>query len=201
MKKWMIVFALLSLLLAWADSSMAQGIPWRNHAYPYNFLFGNHIDTHQQTGLLKDGTLQGYFYITFTGEFTPDGLPVARHCDASTPPDRCLAGWTLRGKPGSATFVFHEMDHPLWLVDSRADIPQPGAFAHFHWLGMPEMPEGLVMGAKFEGYFLELYAIKSFAFMHDGQLIPVKPGIDIATPVNIVSSFPPACMGACGAGN
>ena len=166
-----------------------DGYPWWNHAFPFKFLFGNHFDTHQQTRLLKSGDLFGFLYITFTGEFTPDGLPVAKHCDHNTPPDECVAGWILRGKPGQATFVFHHMDHPLWLVDSRADIPQPGAYSHFHWLGSPEMAEGLMEGTK-DGYFIELLAIKTFAFSHGGEQIPVTPGIDIATHVNIVTSFP-----------
>jgi hypothetical protein len=167
---------------------------WTNHGYPLTFLFGNHIDTHQQTMLLPSGNLAGYLYITFTGEFTPEGLPVAKHPDENTPPSEIVPGWILRGKPGSETFVYHDMDHPLWLVGSRADIPQPGGYAHFHWTGAPEHGHELMV-QEYPGYFLELTAIRRFAFEHEGQLTPVHPGLDLATHVNIVASFPMSCAG------
>lgn len=167
-----------------------DGYPWRDHSFPYDFRFGNHIDTHQQTKLMEDEDIFGFLYITFTGEVTTGGLPVARHCSHDTSPDKCFVGWILRGKPGKATFVFHRMDHPIWLVDNRSDIPQPGAFSHFHWLSGPEMAEDLVHGQPYEEYFIELRAINTFAFLHGGEHIPVFPGTDISTHVNIVGSFP-----------
>ena len=53
------------------------------HEEPYDFLFDNHIDTHQETRLkLKNGepvSLNGFFYIIYTGEIDPvSGLPIAR---------------------------------------------------------------------------------------------------------------------------
>ena len=132
----------LWILGMWISTADA-GRSWKDHKPPYDFLFGNHIDTHQETRLEKDGDLSGFFYITYTGEFTPDGLPIARHCDADTPPKKCVAGWILRGEPGLAKFVFHSgNDHPIWLVD-RTDIPQPGSYAHFHWLDAAESPAAL----------------------------------------------------------
>ena len=86
-------------------------------------------------------------------------------------------------------FFTAEMITPVWLVD-RTDIPQPGSYAHFHWLDAAEEPSGLRRGICYRGYFLELQAIESFAFEHGNELIPVRPGIDIATHVNIVASFP-----------
>lgn len=176
---------------------------FRNHAPPLTFLFGNEIDTHQQTFRTRDGSLFGFLYVTFTGEVTPDGYPVARHCDAQTPPQNCVAGWALRARPGSATFLYQNMDHPVWLT-SRTEIPQPGAFAHFHWITSastdprPVTDPGceaqtdaeLVPGAVCPGFFIQLVALSSFAFEHEGQRIPVDPGIDIATHVNIVTSVP-----------
>ncbi len=69
-------------------------------------------------------------YVSYTGEVTSDSLRVATH-------DNCAnvasdVGWLLRGAPAIAAFQYHvDDDHPVWLVDRR-DIPQPGAFAHFH---------------------------------------------------------------------
>ncbi len=79
--------------------------------------------------------LFGFFYITFTGNFTLDGFPIAKHCDATTLPNQCVVGWILpAGIAGQATLVFHSADdHPIWLVN-RSDIPEPGSYAHFHWL-------------------------------------------------------------------
>jgi hypothetical protein len=50
----------------------ARYLPWRNNAAPFNFLFGNEIDTHQQSRLTRDGNLFGFFYIEFTGVVTKD---------------------------------------------------------------------------------------------------------------------------------
>jgi hypothetical protein len=181
----------------------ADAPTFRNHAPPLTFLFGNEIDTHQQTFQARDGSLLGFLYITFIGEVTPRGTPVARHCDAQTPPRGCVAGWVLRARPGTATFLYQNMDHPVWLA-SRTEIPQPGAFAHFHWITsastdprpvtdpgcQAQTDSELVPGAVCPGFFIELVALSSFAFEHEGQLIPVGPGIDIATHVNIVTSVP-----------
>lgn len=60
-------------------SANAAGYPWKNHAAPYDFLFGNDIDGHQQTRLQQDGSLVGFLYIKFTGVITSDGYPVATH--------------------------------------------------------------------------------------------------------------------------
>ena len=204
MKKVLMTVMALVIFLLGTGSTAAAGYPWKNHAAPYDFLFSNDIDTHQQTRRQKDGSLFGNFYIRFNGVITSDGYPVATHADCNAIPG-CTVGWILRGKPGSATFLYHEMtDHEVWLVN-RADIPQPGAYAHFHWLGsnmpMPNQP-------AIDGYFLELQAVDTFCFIHhmadsasagktcrDNSGVVVTPGVDIATHGNIVASFPacPSC--------
>lgn len=206
MKRRIIVWSFVALSLFGIGSAGAAGYPWKNHAGPYGFLFGNDIDTHQQTRLTKHGELFGFFYIKFTGIITNDGYPVATHVDCNATPG-CTVGWILRGEPGSATFLYHvETEHEVWLVN-RADIPQPGAYAHFHWLGsdmpMPNQP-------PMDGYFLELQAVDTFCFIHhmadnasagkscrDNSGVVVTPGTDIATHVNIVASAPPSCASGC----
>ena len=44
-------FLLASALGLWAASpaEAAEMYPWRAHAAPFSFLFGNEIDTHQQS--------------------------------------------------------------------------------------------------------------------------------------------------------
>jgi hypothetical protein len=193
--KGLIALTIASLSLLAAGSATAS-YPWRNHTEPFPFLFGNHIDTHQQTRLQKDGSLSGYFYIHFTGIVTKDGYPVATHVDCSTTP--CTVGWMLDGQPGKAEFLYEvDNDHPVFLV-SRSDIPQPGAHAHFHWLG--SMPAA---GTVASGYLLQLKAVDTFCFIHHAADAAqssrtcrenggnaVIPGIDMATHLNIVTSFP-----------
>lgn len=169
------------------------------------FLFGNHIDSHQFSKLVGNGDLHGKLMITYTGDYAENGLPIAKHCNDETEAKDCVAGWKFVGKPGMATFLYHKMDHPVWLVENRAEIPQPGAFTHFHWVAESHtssshdtMPMGcnahsamqLTEGEACHGYFLELYAIKSFVFKHHMDLMPVTAGIDTSTHTNIVTSVP-----------
>jgi hypothetical protein len=202
------LFALLTTLvlsLLGAGSATAA-YPWFNHAAPYSFLFGNEIDTHQQTKQTQSGDLQGYFYISFTGTVTTDGYRVATHLDCNANP--CTVGWTLDGKPRTGTLLYHvEGDHPVFLVN-RQDIPEPGAYAHFHWLdyGDDHPPAGVSV----PGYLLQLMAKDKFCFIHHGADsatsdktcrdnggITVTQGVDIATHLNIVTSAPPSCTAGC----
>ena len=192
------LLAILALSVSAPGVTVAADLyPWRDHAAPFGFRFGNDIDTHQQTRKSRDGSLFGFFYIRFTGIVTRDRYGVATHVDCSATPD-CTVGWTLNGKPVTATFLYQvPPDHPVFLV-VRPDIPQPGAFAHFHWLG------NLPSTGSTNGYLLQLTAVDRFCFIHDGAEnatssrtcrenggVNVDPGIDIATHVNIVTSSPP----------
>jgi hypothetical protein len=152
-----VAVAVLGVALANDGDTNVEGRVWQDHAPPYTFLFGNHIDTHQETRLKKNGDLQGFFYIYWTGEFTNDGDPIAHHC---TKPEHytqgCFAGWSIRAKPCikevkvneeygcEAMFLYHFHDHPVWLIGprvvdgglrgTRSMVPQPGSYTHFHWL-------------------------------------------------------------------
>ncbi|WP_372527719.1 hypothetical protein [Piscinibacter sp.] len=174
--------------------------PWRDHEAPFNFVFGNDIDTHQQTRKSRDGSLFGFFYVRFTGVVTKDHYPVATHVDCNMAGADCTVGWTLAGKPVSATFLYQPMhDHPVFLVN-RADITQPGSPSHFHWFG-PVMP---MPRQTLNGTLLQLTAVDSFCFIHHGADaasptatcrdnggVNVDRGADIATHLNIVTSAPP----------
>ena len=61
-------------LFAFSGVNAGDMYPWRNHAAPYPFQFGNDIDTHQQSRLRVDGSLWGFLYIRYTGVVTADGL-------------------------------------------------------------------------------------------------------------------------------
>ena len=67
------------------------------HKAPYDFLMGNHIDTHMENKLKNDGSLKGRLYIIFTGETdAASGLPLARH-----PRGAGLAHAGRSGRPGA----------------------------------------------------------------------------------------------------
>lgn len=190
-------------LLATTAATAIDLYPWENHAAPYDFLFGNDFDAHQQTHQMHDGSLAGFFYIVITGVTTKDGYRVATHadCNVST---TCTVGWLLNGQPRNGTFLYQvEPDHPVFLVN-RLEIPVPGGYGHFHWLdGIPSP------GQTTSGYLLQLTAMDTFCFMHDETAaagarksktcqgnggIGVNLGIDIATHLNIVTSFPPGIL-------
>ena len=207
------------------------------HEAPYNFLFGNHIDTHQETKLkMKRGqpvSLKGFFYIIFTGEIDPvSGLPIARHprgaaqneaCGDGNDDDfyrdfdnddesiECIVGWKMKGIIGEAKFLYHAgvngNDHPVWMVN-RVDIPQPGSYTHFHWIGAdsndPRAPSEVPVECDVDmagqldnnaedivcpGWFLQIKAVEKFAFKHGNEVVPVRPGIDNATHLNLVTNY------------
>jgi len=174
--------------------------PWRQHAAPFEFLFGNHFDTHQQTRVSRrDGSLFGFLYIRHTGVVTRDRYPVATHVDCNMVPD-CTVGWTIGGAPTEATYLYQTgNDHPVFLL-GRARITQPGSPSHFHWLGAATP----TLRQTVPGYLLQLTAVDKFCFIHHGADaatpnrtcqanggINVDHGADIATHLNIVGSAPP----------
>ncbi len=178
MKKTIVTLTMLTLSLWSTGSALAGGYPWRDHAPPFDFTFGNDFDMHQQSQELGTGELQGFQYIKFTG-VSPEGYPIAVHGPATV-------GWIMHGIPGMAMLVqFDPMGHHLWLVDP-ADLPRQAGYVHFHWVGGPLTPGDV--GNTFEGFFLKHTAISTFFFMPHGFL--VTPGIDDTFAPNIVESWP-----------
>ena len=128
-------------------------------AEPYDFLFGNHLDTHIQVSLkTKKGqpkSLRGALYVYFTGDTDAvSGLPIARHPRGASHSETCgvdaiicVAGWKMSGRPGAAKYLYHSgingNDHPVWMVNRAEEptapapgmvIPQPGYYSHYHWI-------------------------------------------------------------------
>ena len=141
MKKLIVSFGVLILLVVGVGAAFAEGYPWRDHAAPYDWSFGNHIDTHQQSKVPTSGILTGHFYIKFSGDYR-DGVPAAEHADCGKVTNGCTVGWKLTGIPMQAQFVEHpEGQHPTWCVDPR-DLPRQPGYTHFHWLGQQGHPRG-----------------------------------------------------------
>ena len=127
---------------------------------------------------------------------------------------KCIVGWTMKGKPGEAKFLYHSgvngNDHPVWMV-KRTQISQPGSYTHFHWIGeestdlrapvdVPLACDKINAGALEDeppsavnidcpGWFLQIKAVRKFAFDHGGEIVPVRPGIDNATHLNLVTNY------------
>jgi hypothetical protein len=80
MKIRILLLVLFSVTL-WGTSTALAGTsyPWRDNAPPFDFLFQNHIDTHQQGKLNGQGNFTGFFYIKYTEAVTADDVPIATH--------------------------------------------------------------------------------------------------------------------------
>ncbi len=191
MKNILLAILLLASLAALPNgavlASAGTGYPWKDHAAPYPFLFGNHIDTHQQSRLLSGGQLQGFLYIHYTGE-TIDGIPVAEHIECPTDPAGCVVGWTFQGVPAQGTVVSKdEMGMPQICI-SPAVLRRLAGFSHFHWLGDPMMDMDLLVGQTYSGYLLKLTARATFYFRHHADhLILVIPGVDTTSHANVMA--------------
>ena len=67
-KYFKVVFPIHALILVAAFSitptvTIAGGYPWDPlHSNPYDFWFGNHIDTHQQSQIKNNGELKGFLW-------------------------------------------------------------------------------------------------------------------------------------------
>lgn len=187
MKKTIILIALL-LTLGITTAAYAAGYPWSDHSAPYDYLFGNHIDTHQQSQLMGRNQLEGFFYIQYTGNEV-NGVPEAMHANCGAQDADCTVGWKLKGVAVQATLAEHA-DHggqPVWCIDPD-DMPKAPGYTHFHWEGVPEHAGGVLGDVVYDGYLLKLTAVDEFAFKHhghDGYL--VTPGIDTVTHANVVT--------------
>lgn len=158
---------LLLLVVGISSVMAAEGeYPWQNHAPPYDFLFGNMIDSHQQTRLSKKDTIKGFIYIHYTGEYTEEGYPIAQK--AQCPKEPCNVGWSVKGVKIDATLVC--LNPRTWLVDA-GDLPREKGYTHFHWLGPPHSPhghgpgeitEGLIVGQTYPGYLMKRVATSAF---------------------------------------
>lgn len=185
MKKFLILVVLLIGFAMVATAYAATGRLWDSHAAPYDYLFGNHIDTHQQSKLNGKDQLDGFFYIKFTG-IEVDGVPEAEHGNCESATVDCTVGWKLEGVAVQATLVEKpQSGHPIWRIDSR-DLPKSQGYSHFHWEGPPEHAGGLVVEKSYDGYLLKLTAVDQFFFKHHGGFL-VTPGIDTETHANIVT--------------
>ena len=89
-------------------------------------------------------------------------------------------------------------------------ISQPGSYTHMHWItrGSSDPRSASVLdpcdkknasqledeaptavNEVCEGWFLEIKAVKDFAFEHGGEIIPVRKGTDNRSHLNLVTNY------------
>lgn len=180
----LVVVVFLAAIVSIPAGAGATGYAWRDHEAPFDFVFANHIDTHQQTQLTGNGGLTGFLYITPGEETTEGGVPIAKHGNCSQNPEGCTVGWLLNGVARQAEYCGHVSgEHPAWAIASRQMPRQPG-FTHFHWLDETPHHDGLDVGERYNGQLLKLTAVTKFVFSHHGEW-EVTPGIDLDTHANV----------------
>lgn len=81
MRKRIAMPLLVCLSLQGAGTALAVGLPWQNHASPFNFVFGNPIDMHQQPKPVGNTALVGFVHVKFTGKVV-EAIPEAAHAGA-----------------------------------------------------------------------------------------------------------------------
>jgi hypothetical protein len=164
-KSVIILTVLVTLLLAGTAVFADEGFyPWQGHAAPFDFLFGNLIDNHQQSKQARKGMLQGFIYIQFTEE-EKDGVPVAVRADCENSELDCRVGWKFKAIPISATLV--STKPRVWLVD-KDQLPPGSQYLHFHWSDdedNPQKPCGLQMDKEYDGYLMQRVAVTSFFWL------------------------------------
>jgi hypothetical protein len=162
----LVIVALILLLGSTAVFAQEGGYPWQDHAAPFNFMFNNLIDTHQQSMLAGRDMLQGYIYIQFTGE-ERDGVPVAVRADCTDPALDCSLGWKFKAIPIRARLV--SRGPRVWLVDEK-DLPAGPHYVHFQWNGHPKKPCKLELSTEdnpvyYEGYLMQRTAFTTFFWL------------------------------------
>lgn len=190
MRRTLIALMLIGTLIIPAAAT-ATGYEWRGHSPPFDYQFGNHIDTHQQSMLNEDGHLEGFLYITPGDDQDGNGVVDAKHGDCTSNPEGCEVGWVLHGIPYDAEYCGHNTgEHPTWAIDTE-DLPRQRGFSHFHWENAHDNPDphhtGLVVGEDYDGALLKLTAVQTFDFDHHHSFT-VTPGIDFETHANVIDS-------------
>jgi len=194
-RKFLILVLLVSIGLSGTTTVKADGpdtgYKWNGHKGKFNFTFGNLIDNHQQTRFLKNGALQGYIYIQFTGDYI-DGVPVARRANCNDPTLDCRVGWEVIGIPVRGAKLIQRGPR-LWELDP-AFLPADSEFVHFHWTILetydpnPPKPCGLITKAEnenmsYNGYLFKRTAVTTFYWLggnpdkENGRL--VTAGVDL----------------------
>lgn len=110
-------------------------------------------------------------------------------------------------------------DHPVWMVNRAEEssapapgmvIPQPGFYSHYHWIttastdpraasvpaacdkknaGKLQDEAPTAVEEVCQGWFLQVQAVRDFAFKHGGEISPIYSGEDLRSHLNIVTNY------------
>jgi len=164
----LVLLLAVSATIVFADASDPDGeYPWKHHAAPYDYKFGNMIDSHQQSFVDKTGNqLKGFIYIHNTNDDYAPGIPTADKAHCKNQP--CMVGWLIKGVKVSATLM--KKGPRIWLVDPN-DLPKEKGYTHFHWIcekGDDECPHSahdLVVGQEYSGFLMKRIAPAPFFWL------------------------------------
>jgi hypothetical protein len=158
----LVLLLAFSASIAAADETDLDGeYPWNHHQAPYDYKFGNMIDSHQQSFINKDGTtLKGFIYIHNINDDYAVGIPTADKAHCKTQP--CMVGWVVKGVKVSAKLM--QKSPRIWLVDP-GDLPKEAGYSHFHWVGGPKSPHDLVVGNTYSGFLMKRIAPAPFFWL------------------------------------
>ena len=175
MNKQLLTGFILVLLLAFsasiavADETDLDGeYLWNHHQAPYDYKFGNMIDSHQQSFVDKNGTrLKGFIYIhIIPGQDYAEGIPTADKAHCKTQP--CTVGWLVKGVKVEAKLM--KKSPRIWLVNP-GDIPNEPGYTHFHWIceagddQCPHSAHDLVVGETYTGFLMKRVAPAPFFWL------------------------------------
>jgi len=164
----LVLLLAVSATIVFADASDLDGeYPWKHHAAPYDYKFGNMIDSHQQSFVDKTGNqLKGFIYIHNTNDDYAPGIPTADKAHCKNQP--CMVGWLIKGVKVSATLM--KKGPRIWLVDPN-DLPKEKGYTHFHWIcekgvtGCPHSAHDLVVGQAYSGFLMKRIAPAPFFWL------------------------------------
>ncbi len=165
----LVLLLAFSASIAAADETDLDGeYLWNHHQAPYDYKFGNMIDSHQQSFVNEDGTrLKGFIYIhVIPGQDYAEGIPTADKAHCKTQP--CMVGWVVKGVKVSATLM--KKGPRIWLVDP-GDIPKEAGYSHFHWVceqgddQCPHSAHDLVVGQEYSGFLMKRIAPAPFFWL------------------------------------
>jgi len=168
MKKALFFLTIFALMMTpfgvtvYADGVEDDFYPWQDHQGSLNYEFENMIDTHQQSFVDSNGVLHGFIYVRVI-DVTEDGIPIAEKANCEENSEGCIVGWVIKAVPVKDAKLVNTGPR-IWLLDAD-DLPKEPGYTHFHWIGGPYKPHGLVIDNTYDGYLMKRMAATTFYWL------------------------------------
>lgn len=158
----LVILLIVSVSIVSADETDLDGdYLWNHHQAPFDYTFGNMIDSHQRSNVNNNETkISGFIYIHDIENDYDEGIPTTEkaHCNTQS----CMVGWVIKGIKIEATLV--SKGPRIWLVNED-DLPKEPGYTHFHWIGLPKSPHDLQLGEIYEGFLMKRIAPAPFFWL------------------------------------